>query len=64
MKKLEQEGDIDLILQFLEDKMFMAANELRFEDVAYLRDKIREIKKDFIPYFFFFKNLNLQHKFI
>ncbi|KKN41682.1 hypothetical protein LCGC14_0720770 [marine sediment metagenome] len=45
IKQLEQEGDIDLIIQFLENKMFMAANELRFEDAAYLRDKIKEIRR-------------------
>ncbi|TET05793.1 MAG: hypothetical protein E3J90_00025, partial [Promethearchaeota archaeon] len=28
-------------------KMFLAAKELRFEDAAYLRDKIKEIKKDY-----------------
>ncbi len=44
IKQLEEEGDLDLIIQFLENKMFMAANELRFEDAAYLRDKIKEIK--------------------
>jgi excinuclease UvrABC helicase subunit UvrB len=32
-------------LKFLEDKMFVAAKELRFEDAAYLRDKIKDIKQ-------------------
>jgi excinuclease UvrABC helicase subunit UvrB len=27
--------------------MFLAAKELRFEDAAYLRDRIKEIKKDY-----------------
>jgi excinuclease UvrABC helicase subunit UvrB len=27
--------------------MFQAAKELRFEDAAYLRDKIMEFKKDY-----------------
>jgi excinuclease ABC subunit B len=45
IKQLEVEGDLDIVLQYLEDKMFMAAKELRFEDAAYLRDKIKEIRK-------------------
>lgn len=45
IKQLEKEGDLDIIIQYLEDKMFMAAKELRFEDAAYLRDKIKEIKE-------------------
>jgi excinuclease ABC subunit B len=45
IKEMEKEGDLDIIVQYLEDKMFMAAKELRFEDAAYLRDKIKEIKK-------------------
>ncbi len=44
---LEKEGDKDLIIQYLENKMFMAAKELRFEDAAYLRDRIREIEKNY-----------------
>jgi excinuclease ABC subunit B len=45
IKKLEAEGDIDIVIQYLENKMFMAAKELRFEDAAYLRDKIKDIKQ-------------------
>ncbi len=45
IKQLKAEGDIDIVIQYLEDKMFMAAKELRFEDAAYLRDKIKEIKE-------------------
>ncbi len=45
IKKLEEEGDIDIVIQYLESKMFLAAKELRFEDAAYLRDKIKDIKK-------------------
>jgi excinuclease ABC subunit B len=45
INQLRAEGDIDIVLQYLEDKMFMAAKELRFEDAAYLRDKIKEIKQ-------------------
>jgi excinuclease ABC subunit B len=45
IKQLEAEGDLDIVIQYLEDKMFMAAKELRFEDAAYLRDKIKEIKQ-------------------
>ena len=46
IEQLEKEGDIDIVLQYLETKMFLAAKELRFEDAAYLRDKIQEIKKE------------------
>ena len=45
IKELEKEGDFDIIVQYLEEKMFLAAKELRFEDAAYLRDKIKEIKE-------------------
>jgi excinuclease ABC subunit B len=45
IKQLEAEGDLDITIQYLENKMFMAAKELRFEDAAYLRDKIKEIKE-------------------
>ncbi len=45
IKQLEAEGDLDIVIQYLEDKMFMAAKELRFEDAAYLRDKIKDIKE-------------------
>jgi len=44
---LEEIGDMDVIIQYLENKMFLAAKELRFEDAAYLRDKIKDIKKDY-----------------
>ncbi len=44
---LEKQGDKDMVIQYLENKMLLAAKELRFEDAAYLRDKIREIKKDY-----------------
>jgi excinuclease ABC subunit B len=47
IKQLEAEGDTDIVIQYLEDKMFMAAKELRFEDAAYLRDKIKAIKEDY-----------------
>ncbi|MFW9969409.1 MAG: excinuclease ABC subunit UvrB [Candidatus Odinarchaeota archaeon] len=45
IKQLKTEGDLDVLIQYLEDKMFMAARELRFEDAAYLRDRIKEIKE-------------------
>jgi len=45
IKELEKEGDIDIVVQYLENKMFLAAKELRFEDAAYLRDRIKEIKE-------------------
>ena len=47
VKQLESEGDIDIIIHYLENKMFQAAKELRFEDAAYLRDKIKEYKQDY-----------------
>ena len=47
LMELEKEGDLDVIIQYLENKMFLAAKELRFEDAAYLRDKIAEIKKEY-----------------
>ena len=45
IEQLEKAGDADIIIQYLESKMFLAAKELRFEDAAYLRDKIKEVKK-------------------
>ncbi|TFG24307.1 MAG: excinuclease ABC subunit B, partial [Promethearchaeota archaeon] len=45
IKELEFQGDVDIIIQYLENKMFLAAKELRFEDAAYLRDKIKDIKE-------------------
>ncbi len=47
VEQLEKEGDIEVIIEYLENKMFLAAKELRFEDAAYLRDKIKEIKNDY-----------------
>ena len=44
---LEKQGDKDMIIQYLENKMFLAAKELRFEDAAYLRDKIKETKRNY-----------------
>lgn len=43
--KLEALADIDVQIQYLEQKMILAAKELRFEDAAYLRDKIKDIRK-------------------
>ncbi|MFX0186540.1 MAG: excinuclease ABC subunit UvrB [Candidatus Hodarchaeota archaeon] len=43
-QKIEELGDTEIILQYLENKMFLAAKELRFEDAAYLRDRIKEVK--------------------
>ena len=45
--ELEKQGDQEAIVQYLENKMFLAAKELRFEDAAFLRDKIRDLKKDY-----------------
>jgi len=42
--KMEELGDNEMIIQYLENKMFLAAKELRFEDAAYLRDRIKEVK--------------------
>ena len=47
IEQLEKEGDADIIIQYLESKMLLAAKELRFEDAAYLRDKIKEIKRTY-----------------
>ena len=47
LEELENEGDLDVVVQYLENKMFMAAKELRFEDAAYLRDRIKEIKDNY-----------------
>jgi len=47
IKDLEKEADKTLVIEYLENKMFLAAKELRFEDAAYLRDKIKEIKNDY-----------------
>jgi len=46
-RKMDELGDMDIVLEYLEEKMFQAANELRFEDAAYLRDKIKALKKDY-----------------
>ena len=45
--ELEKQENKEVIVQYLENKMFLAAKELRFEDAAYLRDKIKDIKKDY-----------------
>ena len=45
IEDFEKQGDKILVIEYLENKMFLAAKELRFEDAAYLRDKIKEIKK-------------------
>jgi excinuclease ABC subunit B len=45
--ELEKEGDLEVVIQYLENKMFMAAKELRFEDAAYLRDRIKEMKQTY-----------------
>jgi excinuclease ABC subunit B len=47
IEMLKEEGDQDLIVQYLENKMFLAAKELRFEDAAYLRDRIIDIKQTY-----------------
>lgn len=46
-EKMEELGDMDVMIQYLEKKMYQAAEELRFEDAAYLRDKIKDIKEDY-----------------
>ncbi|MCK4383418.1 MAG: UvrB/UvrC motif-containing protein, partial [Candidatus Lokiarchaeota archaeon] len=47
IEELEKEGDLEVVIQYLENKMFMAAKELRFEDAAYLRDRIKDIKQTY-----------------
>ncbi len=47
IEELNEQGDLDIVIQYLENKMFLAAKELRFEDAAYLRDKIRDMKADY-----------------
>jgi excinuclease ABC subunit B len=47
IEQLEKAGDADIITQYLESKMLLAAKELRFEDAAYLRDKIKEVKRSY-----------------
>jgi len=47
IEDLEKQGDKELVIEYLENKMFLAAKELRFEDAAYLRDRIKEIKKEY-----------------
>jgi excinuclease ABC subunit B len=47
IEELEKEGDLEVVIQYLENKMFMAAKELRFEDAAYLRDRIKEMKQTY-----------------
>jgi len=46
-EKIEELGNIDVILQYLEGKMLLAAKELRFEDAAYIRDKIKYLKESY-----------------
>jgi excinuclease ABC subunit B len=46
--KLDDLADLDVQMKFLEDKMFLAAKELRFEDAAYLRDKIKDMKEKYM----------------
>ncbi len=43
-EKIEQLEDNDVVIQYLENKMLLAAKELRFEDAAFLRDKIKELQ--------------------
>ncbi len=45
--ELEKEGKIEVLIHYLEDKMLLAAKELRFEDAAYLRDRIKETKETY-----------------
>ena len=47
IQQLEEEGDNEIVIEYLENKMYLAAKELRFEDAAYLRDKIKEIRKSY-----------------
>ena len=47
IEELSEQGDLDIVIQYLESKMFLAAKELRFEEAAYLRDRIRDMKEDY-----------------
>jgi len=47
IEQLQKEGDNEIVIEYLENKMYMAAKELRFEDAAYLRDRIKEIRKSY-----------------
>ena len=47
IEELNERGDVEILIQYLENKMLLAAKELRFEDAAYLRDKIRDYKEDY-----------------
>ena len=47
IEELSEQGDVDIVIQYLENKMLLAAKELRFENAAYLRDKIRDMKEDY-----------------
>jgi excinuclease ABC subunit B len=46
--KIEEQVGVSIdvlgLLKYLESEMYRAANDLRFEDAAYLRDKIKKIK--------------------
>ncbi|MFX1399199.1 MAG: excinuclease ABC subunit UvrB [Promethearchaeota archaeon] len=44
-KKLELLSETEQKIKFLEQKMYLAAKELRFEDAAYLRDRIKELRE-------------------
>jgi len=46
-QKIEELSDADVVIQYLENKMYLAAKELRFEDAAYLRDKIQDMKENY-----------------
>ncbi|MFO7796074.1 MAG: excinuclease ABC subunit UvrB [Promethearchaeati archaeon] len=46
-QKIEELSDADVIIQYLENKMYLAAKELRFEDAAYLRDKVQDLKANY-----------------
>ncbi|MBN1800100.1 MAG: excinuclease ABC subunit UvrB [Candidatus Lokiarchaeota archaeon] len=43
-EKLELLTENELRIQFLEERMHLAAKELRFEEAAFLRDRIKELK--------------------
>ncbi|HEC93689.1 MAG TPA: excinuclease ABC subunit B, partial [Candidatus Atribacteria bacterium] len=46
-QKIEELGDIDVIIQYLEEKMLLAAQELRFEDAAYLEIKLKNYELNY-----------------
>jgi excinuclease ABC subunit B len=43
-EKIEETTNIKYLIKYLESEMYRAAQDLRFEDAAYLRDQVKELK--------------------